>query len=192
LSDKSPCTIHPHSKHTWGECNANSYKSKASGSNNNIQSRNKASAGPSAHVAQLSETASASDEDVYCNNIRIDVTNGSDPQSHTYDCICEYPDSRVLLACKDQQHSHVCSSHFTVCNVFKHSQVDLAPTDGIVHCFGTEIMKATQGKASKVTRFAKPIISKDRKTKCSGTHRSPTSILKNLNTLVQLICPTVQ
>jgi hypothetical protein len=39
-------------------------------------------------------------------------------------------------------------------------------------------MKAAPGKATKVTRFAKPIISKDRKTNCSGTHRSPISILK--------------
>jgi hypothetical protein len=184
VSDKSPCPIHPHSKHTWGECNANRYKSKASGSNNHLQSHNKASAGPSAHVAQLSETASASDEDihyipskiglspssyfpyylnitnayshmcfmigmqtmktssvmealiyyaqyykphldytladvkefhadVYCNNLRMDLTNGSDHQSHTYDRICEYTDSRVLTACKVQQHSHVCLSHFT-------------------------------------------------------------------------------
>jgi hypothetical protein len=113
VSDKSPCPIHPHSKHTWGECNANRYKSKASGSNNHLQSHNKASAGPSAHVAQLSETASASDEDVYCNNLRMDLTNGSDHQSHTNDCICGYTDSRVLTACKVQQHSHVRSSHFT-------------------------------------------------------------------------------
>jgi hypothetical protein len=99
VSDKSPCPIHPHSKHTWGECNANSYKSKTSGSNNHLQSHNKASAGPSAHVAQLSETASASDENVYCNNLRMDLTNESDHKSHTYDHICEYTDSGVLTAC---------------------------------------------------------------------------------------------
>jgi hypothetical protein len=65
-------------------------------------------------------------------------------------------------------------NHFCISLLF----LDLVPINGIVYCFGTEIMKATAGKATKVTRFAKSIISKDRKTNCSGSHRSPISILK--------------
>jgi hypothetical protein len=61
VADNSPCPVHPHSKHTWGECNANGFKKKdSSGSNNHSQKSTKTSTGPFAHVAQLTESDSTS------------------------------------------------------------------------------------------------------------------------------------
>jgi hypothetical protein len=72
------------------------------------QKSTKTSAGPSAHVAQLTESDSTSDEDVFCNNIRLDLASEDGLQHHTYDHICEYSCSELFFACY-QQDTHVCS-----------------------------------------------------------------------------------